>query len=498
MSITASTRAQQPSTAQLDEHLLKLQEEWLALPREQQDQFYADTFGPAFVPLFRQLPIDGAPAEMPQPRALVSLLGLSWQPIALMAARVQPERMLVLGTENSFVAPAGTEQPLERIARVSGMALSMIEWQRVEQHGEEDIYVHVRRFIDKHHLDPREVAVDPTGGKKWMCVAAALAAFLRGAPIVYVDCTQYRNRLPVAGTEYPRLISNPLEIFGELDVERIKAAFNRGDFEEAVRRSEELASKVNNPRQANCLGLLARAYAEWAQFRFVEAKVVLESYKLEAQKFAAHNKWDWALNIAERVKRHVELLGCLASVPKKPASMDECIHLVVNHIAMSRRMQKEGRVSLAALLLYSALESYFDLQLYTNYQLDDEHPDWERFSKEIDLDEFDRIGRVFHGKLYRKGGLQGPIGFGLAAQILATMRPELMQEAELHGLLSLMNARNRCEFTHGRVTKPITSSDLDRFLPQVETIVGRHFGTPPDGFNRLRQDVLEYQFPQLI
>ena len=50
-----------------------------------------------FAPLFAGLPLHGAPAGFERPRALVSVLGFSWQPVALMAAWARPERMLAIG-----------------------------------------------------------------------------------------------------------------------------------------------------------------------------------------------------------------------------------------------------------------------------------------------------------------------------------------------------------------------------------------------------------------
>ena len=93
----------QPTTVTLPSLLEEVQQRWLApQPREKQDALYASEFAPAFAPLFAELPLHDAPDGFGRPRALVSVLGFSWQPVALMAAWARPERLLVIGTKESL------------------------------------------------------------------------------------------------------------------------------------------------------------------------------------------------------------------------------------------------------------------------------------------------------------------------------------------------------------------------------------------------------------
>ena len=81
-----------PRSAVLSQALEEIQQRWLGLPREEQDELYAKEFGPQFAPLFAGLPLYNAPRDFERPRHLVSVLGFSWQPVALMAAWVRPTR----------------------------------------------------------------------------------------------------------------------------------------------------------------------------------------------------------------------------------------------------------------------------------------------------------------------------------------------------------------------------------------------------------------------
>lgn len=74
-----------PICATLPPELLEIQKEWLAAQNEKnarmiQDKIYAEKFAPHYAKIFATLPLYRAPATMEHPKALVSLLGLSWQP----------------------------------------------------------------------------------------------------------------------------------------------------------------------------------------------------------------------------------------------------------------------------------------------------------------------------------------------------------------------------------------------------------------------------------
>jgi hypothetical protein len=198
-------RARTPN-GQLDKPLAAIQKRWLALPRRQQDELYATEFAPAFAPLFTELPLHGTPAGFERPRALVSVLGFSWQPVALMAAWARPERMLVIGTKESLALTVAGEGVLSAISRLSGVDRDRIRATEAGDPGEADIYRAVRDFLRGAGVDSRQVFIDPTGGKKSMSSSATLAGFLAGAPLVYVDYAEYHgsNRIPVAGVATQR------------------------------------------------------------------------------------------------------------------------------------------------------------------------------------------------------------------------------------------------------------------------------------------------------
>lgn len=486
-----------PVTVSLPPPLTRVQQRWLSLPRKQQDELYASEFAPAFTPLFAELPLHGAPAGFERPRALVSVLGFSWQPVALMAAWARPDRMLVIGTKESLALKIEGVGVLTVVSRVSGVDRDRIQVVEAGDPGEADIYRAVRDFLRGAGVPPRQVFIDPTGGKKSMSSSAALAGFLAGAPLVYVDYAEYHgpNRIPVAGTEYPRLLANPLEVLGDLELRDIFAAFNRSDFIEARHLAEKLAVRLYEPREAECLTLLASAYGAWDRFDFIAAGKVLAEARSQIERFSARGRWGWAPAALEAAEANARALEALVAARKtdKPASMDEGRTLLAWYLAAASRHLESERPSLAVLLIYAAVERYVDLCLWVDFGLDDEAPDYGRIEGIIDRQRYDEAGRRLFGKSYRPRDVDGPLMFGNGAQLLAALKPDRLQPADLGVLAGLSSARNKCEYEHGFLPKTPEPDDVHRYLTRVRAIIARAF----DEEKHLDEWIVTCRFPVL-
>jgi hypothetical protein len=479
--------------APLPAELQEVQQRWLALSRKDQDELYANEFAAPFARLFAQLSLYGAPVSLPKPRALVSLLGFSWQPVALMAAWCQPERMLLLGTEESLNLKVAGEGVLSVIARVAGIDREIIETKRVGDPGESDIYRAVRDFLS-FGISARDVFIDPTGGKKSMSASAAVAGFLVGAPLVYVDYREYHgpNRIPVAGTEYPRLLTNPLEVFGDLELREVFAAFNRSDFDEAEHLARRLSTRLYEPREAEALAELAAGYAAWDRFNFVVARERLSTAARVITEFAGIGKWGWAENVRDVLMGNVQALQTLATLTQTPTSIETGLPLVIWYLAAAQRFAEVEKTSLAVLLLYAAMERYMGLCLRIEYGLDDEQPDYTGVKDKIDWKRFDDAGKALVGKGYRRRDLEGPLMFTNSAQLLATLAPHRLDSKDLGPLHGLSNTRNKCEYEHGFLPNPPAKKDAQGFLLAAKRIAGRCCGEA-----QLEEMLASYKFPKL-
>lgn len=459
--------------AKLTPELEEIQQRWLALPRPEQDKLYAREFAEPFARLFAALPLYRAPEglEQTKPKALVSVLGLSWQPVALMTAWCSPERLLLLGTEESLELRIDGEGVLEVIARVGGIDRSVIETRRVGESGEADIYRAVRDFL--RGAQSRDVFIDPTGGKKSMSAAAALAGFLAGAPLVYVDYARYHgpNRIPVAGTEFPRLLANPLEVLGDLELRDVYAAFHRSDYDEAGRLAKRLAERLYEPREAETIGRLAAGYAAWDRFDFTKAREELLAAQRALEAFSGAGRWAWAADVKPVLSGNLRALDKLARMPASPPSIEEGLPLVLWYLAAARRMLDADKTSLAALLIYAAMERYLGLCLRIDWGLDEENPDYSRIEDKLNWEKFDEAGKRLVGASYRRRELAGPLTFTLSAQLLATLAPQRLPLRYLGPLQGLAVTRNHCEFEHGFLPRRPEKQRVDGFLRAVLEIL---------------------------
>lgn len=486
--------------ARLSPELEDVQRRWLGLERTAQDELYAEEFAQPFARLFAELPLCGAPADLEKPEALVSVLGLSWQPVALMAAWCKPKRMLVLGTKESFEVKAGDEGVLSIVARVAGIPRDSISTALVGDPGEEDIYRAVRDFVAGARAPGRAIFVDPTGGKKSMSSSASLAAFLLGAPLVYVDYGEYHGpkRIPIAGSEYPRLLANPLEVFGDLELRNVFAAFNRSDFREAENTALRLEARLYEPREAQCVGLLARGYGAWDSFGFGIARDALLQARMLIEKFAVRARWRWAESIRSVLDANCDALEALTKVTENPASVDDGLPLLAWYLAAAGRLIEAEKLSQAVMLTYAAVERYIDLCLWVDFGLDDEKPQYEKIADRLGEEErsrrYDAAGARLFGKAYARRELEGPIMFGNGAQLLAALAPKRLDVDDLGGLRGLSANRNQTEFEHGFLPSTPPEKRVQEHLEKAIALIERGLG----GSGALAIAIERCRFPRLV
>jgi len=402
--------------------------------------------------------------------------------------------MLILGTSESFRCSPTDEPVVELISRISGVPLSSIETREVPDDGELEIYQEISSFITQHHLSVHELAIDPTGGKKSMSVSAGLVGFLTGSLIVYVDYAQYHNRIPLAGTEYPRLLRNPLEHFGHVETQKICAAFKRGDYKEAEDLAADLGSKAYDQRPADAYKLLSRAYGAWSEFLFEEACNEMTRLKQLFDRFAASARWEWSEPLKDRLKVHLPLLQTLSSLTnrKEPfTSVEEGIPLIVNHLASACRAFRQGRLSIAILVIYATMERYVDLCLLAEYGLDDEKPDYQKIQHLLDMDRYHKKGRMLFEK-YEAREMSGPLMMGNGIQLLATLNPDRFPDRLLGPLRGLMSARNKSPYEHGLKAGSLTADIVEKNLKLVREILALYMKE-----EKLERELERFGFPMM-
>lgn len=487
----------------LPEHLKDVQRKWLdhKKDRHSQDIIFYREFVSEFRKLFSELPLHGWRGERPRFRALISILGFSWQPVALMAAWVKPDHMLVLGSKETIDGKLDNISFTEIIQQVSGLHPDCFVFKKVEDSLDLNIYMEIRDFISAHRLKPHEIAIDPTAGKKSMSISAGLAGFLSGAFILYVDYKHYdpTGRIPLAGTEYPRLLDNPLQVFGDLEFDKVWDSYERGSFEEAFRIADDLSRKLYEPREAEALTWMMRGYGAWHQFDFIAAFKSLKMLVDYLDRFQRFGRWMWGEAIANKLEINVEILDSLANltdlVCKGDKSFDliDGLPLVFNHLESARRALKYGQKGVAVLLAYSTIERFIDLSLWCIFGLDDEKPDFSRI--DIDIESFHKFGELLHGNQYRRIELKGSIGLSLGIQLLATLKPELIPKSYFGEISRLIQHRNKCEYEHGLCPTSLQKKDVEKHLKSTQKLLS----TALEAFGvDVQVELTKYRFPKRL
>jgi len=395
-----------------------------------------------------------------------------------MAAWCKPERMLLIATEESLRSPPRGEDIQLLLARVAGLRPSIIQVNLVAEPAEEDIYRAVRDFLRRPGVVPREVFVDPTGGKKSMSASAALAGFVEGAPIVYVDYTEYeeRGRIPVPGTEYPRLLTNPLEVLGDRDMERVYTTFNGGDFTAAEELARALADRLYEPREAECLAELAKGYGAWDRFEFEAASQALEMARALLTRFGENRNWRWAPGVRPALERNMEALEALRRVEEKPQRVEEGAPLIAWYLAAADRLLSAGRLSQALLLIYACIERYSNLCLWVDFGLDANNPDYDSVSKQMDETRYVEAGSRLFRQDYKFRKPHGRLTFTKGLQLLAALNKECLRLDDLGRLRCLANARNKCEYEHGFLPQVPKRDEVEEYLETARDIVSQACG----------------------
>ena len=441
--------------------LLRLSLGWRALQsdRASQDRYYADVFAPVFLPQFRGLALSGAPGGLARPSVLISIAGMSWQAPALMAAWTGARRVFLVGTEESLKPPAGFdgEAYTSLLARVSGLPESAFFPRAVAEGDEVGIYRTVRECLE---ASPGETAwVDVTGGKKSMSAAAALAGFVRGLPLVYVDYGGYEGRIPVAGTEYPRLLANPLTELGELETGRIRDSLGRGEFAAARALAESLRSRLDSP-ETRLLAAVSAGYDAWERFDFAGARRFLDT------------AWQIARADAGTAALAALLGENLAALDAR--GENEGFWHVLNLRAHAARALARGDAHRTVMATNAAAESFLKHAIRRDFP-GRQNPHAKLVFNELPAQgEIDRVGKILWRSGYTKPRGSGYLTFMNSFQVYAAWKG--LDNATIirwnRHLSDLSQTRNRLPWAHGGSgTAAPTPKEAEKHLKTLNDLV---------------------------
>jgi len=284
---------------------------------------------------------------------IILTTGFSPEPLILTITALEPKYVHFLCTEQSVTFLDGIVKECE---------LSAEHWDRdiIKRADGADVYEKVKVVVgrwERGGLKREKIAIDPTGGTKAMVSGSAVAGAFLNADLLYVDSTYgWVLRKSVPGSERIILLSNPFDIFGDLDEGKAIELFNGHNYGISARFFDEIEGKTGDQVRLVKFGIekdFAGGYGAWDIFDFEKAKLKLERALADAKKF--REEYD------ERIERHLEILTILSENAEKSIFellQDDAFssHLMVDIFCNAGRRIEQGRYDDAIIRFYRVLE----------------------------------------------------------------------------------------------------------------------------------------------
>ena len=358
---------------------------WLRAEKNEKDNVYYKEVLPLYAPEFSKKEFSGSTCDVERVKLLISVVGFSWQPIVLMANKLMPEKIVLICSEKSGRFDVQGKGLSEILVEYTKLKLTDIEIKRLSENYETSIYGSIREIISCSKYPFNAIAIDMTGGKKSMSASAALTGYVLGCPVVYVDYQDYGNRRPTLFSEFPAVLLNPLEVFGDIKLAEGIRHFNQGRYEVATALFESLTVTSYDSREPKALAQLAGAFNKMARYDFKGAEEEFSEFKKSASAYGVYGKWMW-LKVAEEVAgRHQKAASSLSKKPK-----ENPIELLAFSIARCRYLLNIGSLSETALLAYATLERALKLRLQQKWKLNVSEP----LNKEVIQDHLEAVRKV--------------------------------------------------------------------------------------------------------
>lgn len=419
---------------------------------------------------------------------LILSVGTSYEPIVLSINLFKPKKILFLYTEK-------TEKVLNKITKYSRLNCDRFYKREVHETEPIDIYKEIKEAYLKWGK-PEKMYIDFTGGTKSMSVAAAMAGAMINVQLVYIGSDDYLVdfRKPNPGSEQLYYISNPMEIFGDLEIEKALVLFGEDNYSGAREKLEVLKESVPDPRirqQLNFVYLLAHAYEAWDSLEFEQTHESMMQLVQQMERDRKLNGKFILMDSFERLKRQEILLHELSNIPplmKERKNMEVLqddrmiFSLMFTMFENARIREKQEKYDMATLLLYRLLELIEQRRLscyglfvsrmeYLNIQYDlQKTPEFAGLSKEEQLSllkkKVEQIKKMVFGK-FSGNYLPEQVSLLEGYIILLALGDEISQNRngrhidKLKRIRSMVYLRNNSIFAHG--LGAVSNDDFQRF-----------------------------------
>lgn len=436
----------------LNKELLILQSQWLDFQKQQlknkADEIYFEKILPFLVEKFKQTYAD----QITQCQYLISLVGMSPEPIILTIKTLEPREILFLYTPD-------TQKYLDFIGEHLKLRLSVFQRACISGSKTEEVYQEIRKFLD--NKNPLNCFIDITGGKKSMVGGAAEAAGILGARVVYVDNQKYNEELrrPMPGSEYLNFLENPYIVFGEIDIQEALQLYQAGSYNEALHILLRLKKKIAEIQKLDILITIVSMHNLWEEHQFEKAYHQAQNCLHMISQYRLGQEFKTA------VEKKRDLLNIL---------MDESqnrIYLVFHQYFLAQRYFERKKFDFAVLMLYRTIEMIFSVQLYQKYHIDTNNANLDEDYPLLLAQYNNLLEEAYQKRAVRINKFPQKLGFMNNVIILRAFKDSLLEGYDLKEIRERSDLRNKSFLAHG--LKPSTSADYETMEKFFKPIVQR-------------------------
>ena len=469
-------------------------ERWMALERKtleqrrKADEFYEHEMMGNIVSEY----IDNNKAKVNEPvKYLILSVGTSYEPLVLNISLLQPEKILFLYTDTS-------EKILDKIMDFCSLKMSQVQKRKVTEIEPTDIY----REIKKCYLEwdrPDKIYIDFTGGTKAMATAAAMAGAMINVQMIYVGTTQYMAhfRKPFPGSETLYYISDPMSIFGDLEIEKAYTLFGQFNYAGVRERLYELKEEVPDPvirQELNLVYLLAKAYGNWDALDFARAYESISRLGKEIRRDKKSNynfilsDFENHFSVQESFLKHLSTIPELVKEKQNIEILqkeDTIVPLMFTMYQNAMTREAQEKYDMATLLLYRLLEMVEQKRL-SAYHLFVSRMEYDKMlinGRPVSADDLKKLKDTVNslkGKLFgrcRSSNLPDPVSLLEGFILLAALEDPIVyrnQDAipQLRRIRAMVALRNNSIFAHGLAPVPYT--DYIKFKRFVKELFEEH------------------------
>lgn len=330
-----------------------------------------------------------------------------------------------------------------------------------------------------------------------------MAGAMIGVQLLYVGCTEYLVdfRKPNPGTERLFYIDNPLEVFGDIEIEKALTLFGEYNYAGVGERLLTLKEDIPDPairQEMNFAWLLAKSYEAWDALDFPVAYEYMRQLNREIKRDRRTHRQFLLMDYAEHLSAQEEVLRRLVQIPaligeKKQMEVlsdrQYIIPLMFTMYTNACVREIQEKYDMATLLLYRLLEMIEQRRLagyglyvshmdYKNIRYDfDQRPDLKGLSSE---DCFSQLKNDINSI---KKALYGRIGNGYLPEQVSLLEGFVILQAlgdpisrmengrhvdKLKRIRSMVYLRNNSIFAHG--LGPVGKTNFEKFKKFVEEI----------------------------